>query len=100
MKKGTLYEDTKLKITYLLDNKGKIASIEDHELHFLTSGNRHLIGRGILRQLAHASRSDLENSLKNINPKINGERMQESLSFEAVGLALAQAYIRELEKQG
>lgn len=98
MGKETLYEDTQLKVTYLL-KKGKIVSTEDHELHFLASGNRYFIGRSTLRELAHTPRSKLEDSLNRISPEIKREIMQESLSFEAVGLAIAKAYIRGLENR-
>jgi hypothetical protein len=93
-----LYEDRQLKVTYQMDFDGNVVSVEDHELLIKISEgdyDRHLIQRGGLKELAFTSRDDLEGKLRLINKNIPLALLQFSINPEAVGMALAQAYIED-----
>lgn len=98
----TLYGDRQLKITYLLDQKGKITSIEDHELWILDANaqtQRYILPRSTLKEFARTPRDKLEQRLENLHPGIYLTlRNKTSLTIDSIGVAIAQAYIEELRR--
>lgn len=81
MEKDTLYQEDRLKITYLYSpepgKEGEVISVEDHELWIKNYNedewNRYILQRGVLRELAHTSKKhplDLANKLTTINGNI------------------------------
>ncbi|HLC78616.1 MAG TPA: hypothetical protein VJH92_05830 [Candidatus Nanoarchaeia archaeon] len=93
-----LYQDEDMKITLLSDVDGNIKSGEDHELWLIKSGNRYIIQRGILKQLARTSRDDLGTLLERINPGIGISLRDAGLTYDSVGVAISQVYIEEQER--
>ncbi|MEK6917327.1 MAG: hypothetical protein AABW51_00075 [Nanoarchaeota archaeon] len=107
MKTNTLYEDSQIRVTYLLSPEtGKeedIISAEDHELWVKErrgEWNRYMIGRGILKELARTSREDRGRKLETIHPgiRIELELLGTGLNIDSLGVAISQAYIEDEER--
>jgi hypothetical protein len=104
MEEDTLYEEDKLKITYLHNpNPGKeneIESREDHELWLKEGGEwqRYIIQRGILRELERAARqnaSELLSMLNNVNTHIYPGMSKAGVNLKDVAEAIVGACEQE-----
>jgi hypothetical protein len=85
-----LYEDKQLKVQF--DPK-----IEGHWLQIKDTS--YFIPRGILQEAARTRREELEDKLNNLNPQILFAARWVGLSVDAIGYALSQARVEELEKE-
>ncbi len=92
-----LYEDSKLKITFLQNTDGDTTSSLDHEL-WIKPETRYLLGRGILRDLALIHIGDLEERIRIINNDILTGMKDNNISIGDVELALKTAYVGELDR--
>ncbi len=85
-----LYNDGRIRINYF----GK--SVDEHNL-FIDSKS-FFLGRGVLKDLALTPSPNLCSKLYDVNDLIDSAVVGGDLSYGRVGLALAQARIRELQE--
>ncbi|MBI2628938.1 hypothetical protein HYW74_02555 [Candidatus Pacearchaeota archaeon] len=103
--RGVLYEDDRLKVTYLHSpepgEQAKIISAEDHELWIKLDGNEwgnYIIPRGILDEIATTKGlKKIERIFNTFNPDLMHHLRNQRLTTADVALAMAQAKISELE---
>ena len=92
MAEESLYEDEDIKITSFYRDP------ESHTIHILKPGNRYILNRGVLKELATTSRDDLEKKINEMNSSILHDARKYGLSVDSIGMAIAQAYIEEEER--
>ena len=86
-----LYEDGQIVIHYCMNHNGA---------HILNIGDgSYFLDAGILDDLATTPRGDLTGKLDSVNPAIVRDARQHGMSVDSIGMALAQARVRELEKE-
>ena len=105
MKNGDLYDNGKLKITYLHSpepgKEDKIISHEDHELWIKDNGewNRYIIPMGILKELVLTSQGksplDLSRKLMGINEGIFHDINKGIANLDDIMEAFASAYRKQ-----
>ncbi len=98
-----LYEDGKLKITFLHspepEEEDKIVSTEDHEIWIKDkTQTRYALPRGCLNEFAQTERGRLESKLNNMNPEIKFTLEKNGLTIDSVHIAICQAYIKNEER--
>lgn len=98
---GPLYEDSKLKITFLSDAEGNVVSSLDHELWIKQNQedwDRYIIPRSTLKILVGKNREELEFFLSSHHPRMGDSLRNARLPYEAVGFAAVKAYLESTKR--
>lgn len=93
-----LYEDVDLKITYLLDSKGEVIDVTQHELFISSSKTRYALSTGVLKKLSESSRKGLSKILEDVSPDILKDLKEQRLTTDAIGF-VANLALKESEKR-
>ncbi|MDP3992151.1 MAG: hypothetical protein U1B79_01400 [Candidatus Pacearchaeota archaeon] len=82
-------------------SKIRISSDSDADVHRLVIGGKYLIvlERGVLEELSRTSAEELKGKLDAVNPDSAYFLEKANLTYEAVGFAIAQARLIELERE-
>jgi len=89
MASKVLYEDGQLKVE---------VSREEERCSLWIGDTSYIFSRDAMIELAKTSRGDLASRLDGINPLILINAGEKGLTPDAVGMALSQARVREIEK--